>query len=623
MEMMSTRWLEWRSFAWWVGLLIVVIAVPGWVQPAQEAKSAWLTAAGAAGWAVVGLRGRTRAWIPWALLLPVGFLAISVSWAAGAPLGLQRLQWFMAALGITLAAGVELPRLFLGIEVGATLHALVILFEGLTGRGIWGEIGPSGFFVNGNMAAFPLLFCLARRLWLGYENPQGLGYQYLVPGLWLLALSLTQSRLQTGVACAALGAWSFAWALKEEGEGRIRAAGLALLTFGALAGVHAFGWILIPAGIAAGWWGMRRQVFGLRPTRPLTAVFLVFGLASGAMWSTAGRHHTGGKLALAGAPDKNWEVRKHYYQIALHGWMSAPLQGTGLGSARAEAPRFSDKSLPPVTSGFGDFMRPNTLHSDWLELLMEGGLAFMVLLGAGWFLDRRQNRDSGWGMGRWIVGLPCLAVGLLDFPFHKPFGILVGTVMLAGTSMVRRCRAWERIAALALAGTLLIAALGGIWAASRRPRVESLFRTGQHSQEAYEAANRILTVAPWDPELRDLRDKALIQWSVAKEAKVPMEILASRLGEALAGDPWDHHLLLRSMQVAKSRGQVAEVADYSARYAEAAPADPDRYLRLARDARAAGRLDAVRILVDQAQRQPGFTAEHRKRAELLKMSSSP
>lgn len=115
-------------------------------------------------------------------------------------------------------------------------------------------------------------------------------------------------------------------------------------------------------------------------------------------------------------------ARYEIFKAALALFRNFPWLGSGIGT-------FGDL-LFPYQSGEMPYYYYVYAHSDWLQLLVESGLAGFVLLGAGWLIfftslvqqwgQRRDTFARGLGLG----GIAALGAGafhaLVDFPFHIP-----------------------------------------------------------------------------------------------------------------------------------------------------------------------------------------------------------
>lgn len=586
---------------------MVTAAVPGWVQPAMEAKSLALVLTGSLGWGLLAFRGHFSAVLGWSMMLPVAYLLISSFWSINPLPGLLRMNWVFASMGIAFGLSQEKERqgLFQGLAWGTTLHAVLLIGEAITGLTWMGGEGAGGLFFNSNMAATPLLGCIA----LGLFGEFILGTQSFRKHLpiWLLALFLCMSRLQIGLGCALI----LIWALMSGPRGRLSQnlpwIGITLGSIWWIFRIHSWAWMLggpISLGV---WWARKeRKAVILQP-------FLAVGICLSMVLGAAGTYRPGSqaasKVSRTANSDNNWLVRKHYYRIALQGWAESPLWGLGLGSARGEAPRFVDKTLPSKMSGFGDFIRPNNLHSDWLEITMEGGILLWIFWLIGLWMDRKYSKSTFKKVALIISAL--LIAGVFDFPLHKPFAIVfVVVLLLPSDGATRILSPWEKGASWASAFALALVGLGAAYASHLRPKVEMGFRSRLSPEDSLKGSQLIERLSAFDPDLTDLAAKSLVQWGASPLGQADGRRQARLLDAALKKDPWDHHLILRRMQLAKQLGESEIGRAMAEKYSIAAPADPDRFLRLARDSAANGNSKAAELLVVQAQRQPGWEPRH-------------
>lgn len=608
--------------AFLLGFLIVVAYVPAWSQPALEPKSLFLFIVGGLAWLWAARRKAPLRAHPWALLLPAFWLLLSALWSPGAHFGLQRMFWLIAALGIggLLSARKDFDRLMGGFMLGTGIHALLIvcqwipqtralLPQGLASDAFQG-IGR-GLFHNTNMAVQPMLIAVS---WLLLSPREGAD-RISLNLVWLLpAIALTQSRFGTAVCCALL-AYVATRALKEAASLSGRAISGACIA-GAIAWAvlaHRWGWVVPVLGVVLGLVRCGHS----RPTSPgpcpRWALLAGIVLSLGVGWQVYTVKNLPLAAAAPGAPvvegDASLKQRTSYYRAGFLAFLDRPLWGQGLGAARVLYPNYVDRNRPAIENAYGDFRRPNNLHSEYLELLMEGGLVLLLLIGVGFWLDRRA---SG-GTSRAVLLVPIAGMALLDFPFHNPLGLFWAGICLG---MVRpgealRSPLWGRGLQVLLGIGLL--ALGGLQflAASRQTPVAQAFLGGRESAQAFERAKELWGLYPFSADIFDLYSKSAIQSAPTGKPG------ARELREILALDPWDHHLLLGCAQAARREGDARVAQECLERYGRVAPRDPDRYIRLAKDALVQGKEGPARMLLQEARKQPGFSPAHQQRIEAL------
>lgn len=604
------------------GFTTVVVYIPGWSQPSIEPKSALLLAAGAVAWGWLGWRGRPMARYPWALLLPIGWLLFSAFWSPAPFFGLQRIMWLLAALGAGTLLSEEAPfQLFMkGFLVGTGIHASLILLQWIPparallplslGADPFQGIGR-GLFHNTNMAALPLVILVGwlllserGRAWMGHLG-------------WALpALALTQSRLGIGV-CSGIAAYvALRQACSKEPVPRtwFKAAPLFLLALAWSLTAHRWGWLL-PAGGALLALVRRQEEAGPvrlgRYARFLPALGLVLAVLAGLATrapKNAAQTLVRGTLIQG---DVSLSQRLSYYRAGALAFLDRPFSGHGLGSARPIYPQYVDRNRPAAEIAYGDFQRPNNLHSEPLEWLVEGGLPLAVLALLGLWLDR--NSPTPRSRGALLV--PVALIALLDFPFHTPLGLLwVGITLAPRPSEVPTGRVTRLLHGTAALGLLILAGFQ-IRVARLRPGIEQQFLASDHPSRTLEGARSLWKHYSSSPDIFDLYSKSAIQNAATTLDATTLE----ELDQLLRRDPFDHHLLLCRAQVAHRLGDQRTAQSLLTRYAAVAPRDPDRYLRLARTALDQGKPESARQLILEAQRQPGFSPRHGQLIEELSL----
>ncbi|MBK8793509.1 MAG: O-antigen ligase family protein [Holophaga sp.] len=616
-----------RYFAFLFGFAMLVAYAPGWSQPAMEPKSALLLLAGGFSWGWLSFKGRPLGKVPWTVVLPLGWLLLTAFWSPAPFLGLQRVLWFLAACGIAsyLCETEDFNSFMKGVLAGTSLHALLIFLQWVPS--IRAALPPSigldlqqgigrGFFHNTNMAAQPLLLVAA---WLVLSPPQqrAWGRIHLI---WVLpALHLTDSRLAIGV-CTAMLAFSALKSLKGvqfKGstcwEGYLLA-GLALL-WSLL--VHRWGWLFPLVGMAAGYLkptgGDSRE--SLNPGPGLRAVILGVGLSVVFALPSLPTHSIKGPVTSQ-LNVVSSSQRSSYYHAGLLAFLDNPFLGQGLGSARPLYPKFVDRARPSNDIAYGDFTRPNNLHSEPLEILVEGGLALVLFLALGLWLDSKAEEKT---IRPWAL-LPLLGLCLLDFPLHNPFGMLwFAVAIMPSTNRQARPSYAVRLVSGAASALLVIFGLSRAWTATQRPVILETFGRQGSPVETHHLATRAWKRYPFDAELFDLYSKA----AITRIALAPNADSAPELDYLLNLDPNDHHLLLARAQLARKLGDQVKAKECLSRYEEVAPMDPERFLRFAKDALDSGRPAAALVLLDAAEKQPGFGPSHRITTNMLRAKAIP
>lgn len=615
-----------KLLAFLFGFTIVVAHVPAWSQPSIEPKSVMLLVAGALAWGWLAWKGRPMAHYPGALLLPVGWLLLSAFWSPAPFFGLQRIIWLLAAMGVGTLLSEEghFPPFMKGFLAGTGIHASLIVLQWIPpirallppslGADPFQGIGR-GLFHNTNMAALPLVIVVG---WLLLSER---GRPWLGHLCWALpVLTLTQSRLGMGV-CSGIAAYSVLrqyYSTESANRTWFKTVPLLILAFAWSLTAHRWGWLL-PAGgtflaVAQKQKGTGAVRFG-RFTKLLPAIGLSLAILAGLATrapKSASQTLVQGTLIQG---DVSLSQRLSYYRVAALAFLDHPFTGQGLGSARPIYPQYVDRNRPAAEIAYGDFQRPNNLHSEPLEWLVEGGLPVVIMVLLGLWLDRNSSHALE---ARSTLLVPVALVALLDFPFHNPLGLLWVGVTLAPLAQATEGptgRATRFLHGITALGLLVLAGLQ-VRVAALRPGIERQFLASAQPSQTLEGARSLWKCYPFAPDLFDLYSKATIQ----KAAATPDASTTQELDQLLKSDPFDHHLLLARAQVARRSGDQPTAQSLLNRYAAVAPRDPDRYLRLAKTALEQGKPESARQLILEAQRQPGFSPRH---ARLIEELSSP
>jgi hypothetical protein len=607
-----------------LGFIMVSAHVPWWSQPAIEPKSIALLAFGGLAWCWLSWKNRPIGRYPWTFLLPFGWLLLTSFWSPAPFLGFQRILWVSAACGIGTFCSDEncFDHFMRGFLTGSALHAIFIFMQWIppirmllppsVGFDAYQGIGR-GLFHNTNMAAQPLLF-LAAWLLLYSKHTRHWGRGHLV---WVIpALTLTQSRLAIA-ACAGIIAFH---AVRERQKSSNATAllltmGLQLLmAFAYSLTAHRWGWIFPAMGCALAFSSTEGDP--LPPWRPLQQWLLYSGLivaiAAGMGTYAMKNSPKDSTQNIAVQGDMSLSQRRSYYRVGTLAFLDSPLIGQGLGSARPLFPHFVDRNHPAMEIAYGDMLRPNNLHSEPIELLVEGGMLLWVLLLIGFRLDYKGS----FHFRRAILVFPLLGLALLDFPLHSPIGPL-----WLGLSLVciedKYIRVNSSFTTRILYGTLGLGLLllAGVQArvSQMRPYVERQFLSMKYPIQTNQQARSLWKAYPFSADLFDLYSKSTIQAAAAS----PTHAMSDELDHLLRLDPWDHHLLLARAQMARRNGDTAIAQACLDQYTLVAPKDPARYIRLAKDALIAGRNDQARILAEEAEKQPGFDATQKRQIEQL------
>jgi hypothetical protein len=134
--------------------------------------------------------------------------------------------------------------------------------------------------------------------------------------------------------------------------------------------------------------------------------------------------------SIGGPPDPSGSFRLGLWSDALTAFRASPAVGQGLGA-------FAD-ALPPGKTVAGE-LRVEHAENDYLEMLVEGGVASAALLVAGlvlifrWCFAARDRRGLGRGLA---LGGAAALVGvavhsLVDFPLRLPAVAAAATMALA------------------------------------------------------------------------------------------------------------------------------------------------------------------------------------------------
>ena len=623
------------KFAFLLGFLLIVAHVPSWGQPAMDPKSILLLTAGGLSWLWISVKGIPMARLPWVFTLPFGWLLITAVWSPSPFLGMQRVLWAIAAVGIgTLLSEKKTFESFLyGFLAGTAIHSALIFLQWIPSVRSWlpSSLGIDAFqgigrglFHNTNMAALPLMLMVT---WIALDQwPSTKRMTWHL--LWVLpTLSLTQSRWSAAV-CAGILAYAFMRDFLENHPSWGAAPQLCLGVLLALAWsltAQRFGWVLPTFGVFIAW-GPRGQK-SLAPEEHipqypifagliLAILFGVSALAPKNQPSEAFRSHVqGGTSSSPG--DVSLSQRLSYYRCATFAILDNPIGGQGLGSARTLYPFYVEKDRPAIEVAYGDFQRPNNLHSEPLELLMEGGLMLLMLVAFGYWADRFTPLR----FERITLIVPLAVFAILDFPLHNPPGVvwlLLCLIPSPDLATESRHTGWgTRVFSCALGLILMGLARNQTYCAQNQPKLEHQFFGLKAPEATHLATCALWNTFPFSVGLFDLVEKSVVQAASAN----PNQKYVHELDQLLHKDPWDHHLLLAQAQLARKLGDSSSASHYLERYRLVAPRDPNRYLRLARDASAQGNLVAVDLLLNEARRQPGFNETHQAESEIIRQSN--
>lgn len=480
-----------------------------------------------------------------------------------------------------------------------------------------------GLLHNTNYAAQPLVLV---GCWLLLRKSSlGRGHEHW-HFLWILpALALTHSRFSIGITALFL-AMAATSSLAQQPLRSLRAApqGMILLLAVVWAGrQHPLGSILPLLGAGLVLLARRREPLGLpsslRGIGSMKPVGVVVGLVLALLLALPGVRTQSRKVQAGGTAANSSAQRVSYLKVTVNALLDQPLIGHGLGATRPIFPKYVDRDEPALKSAYGDFVRPNVLHSEPLQCLLEGGLLLAVWVGLGLWLERRGGAAS-WGE-RTPLLLPLLLMCLMDFPLRNPLG-MAWLGILVGTSGCDRPPHKIELGVFALLGALL-AFLGWqqVVVAQRRPSVEAAFGQVRDPGSTLIASRMLWQRFPVDPELFDLYSKSVVQASASPGQGAG---IVGELDQLLAQDPHDHHLLLARAQLARRQGDEPWAKACLEHYAEVAPRDPARYLRLATDALKMGNRQGALLLLQEAERQPGFgTSEALRVEQLRKFAMAP
>lgn len=292
---------------------------------------------------------------------------------------------------------IAFMEVLLGLmQVAGGLHSP--LFFGVLTFGV-----PVGSFANRNHFANYLAMALAAYLWLSYESVRAHGADRANPSF--------TSRHRAGL-----------WA-----------AGGLLLVLGILMsrsrGGAIFGLSTAALGLAAVSLRVNGRSHALRVALPLVGVVVIGAAALIGFEAVTSRLSAEQVAASAG-------FRGELARTSLQGALALWPWGSGWGTYDMVYPRFQPPSLP----GFA-----NHAHMDYIEMLFEGGILFVVFAAAflwlagerAWRLartalrDRRLERDA---MAATLCGLGLLGLllhSLVDFNLRIPANAILGA-LLAG-----------------------------------------------------------------------------------------------------------------------------------------------------------------------------------------------
>jgi O-antigen ligase len=344
---------------------------------------------GAGGWRTLSVSPDATAASLLALLPPLaGFMAAALC-------SLDQLRWLLRLVCLTGVLQVVVGLLQLGSS------DLSFWYFGQMSYGT-----PIGTFANRNLFANYVAMTLACYLWLWYDA-------------WRTAARNFGHRTRTGP-----NSWQ---------RSALWAAGALVLVVGVLMarsrGGALFGLsVVILAALAV---GVRVQGFtrGWRIALAVAAVFAV-----GAV-TLIGVDVVGSRLT-AEQVSSSANFRAELARTALHGALAFLPFGSGWGTFAMVYPRFQ----PPSITGFA-----NHAHNDYVELLFEGGVLFVIpaiafaglCIRRAWKLMRAAQRGAALdreAMAAVICGLGLLGLLLhacIDFPLRIPANATLGA-LLAG-----------------------------------------------------------------------------------------------------------------------------------------------------------------------------------------------
>jgi hypothetical protein len=332
----------------------------------------------------------------------LGPSATSASLLAGIPIAAALLLGYLASLSqlrllLRAVVAIAFAETLLGLlQIGGGEHSP--LFFGVLSFG-----PPVGTFSNRNHFANYLAMALAAYLWLAYENVRAHGAD-------------RRSRSFTRRHRVAL------WA-----------AGGLVLVLGILMsrsrGATFFGLGTAALGLAAVSLRVNGWTRGLRLAVPLFAL-LVVGAAALVGFDAVTSRLTAGQLASSAG------FRGELARTSLHGALAFWPLGSGWGTYPMVYPRFQPASLP----GFA-----NHAHMDYIEMLFEGGIFFVLLAAAFMWLaggralrlittalrERTLDREA---MAAALCGVGLLGLllhSLVDFNLRIPANAILGA-LLAG-----------------------------------------------------------------------------------------------------------------------------------------------------------------------------------------------
>jgi O-antigen ligase len=130
---------------------------------------------------------------------------------------------------------------------------------------------------------------------------------------------------------------------------------------------------LLPLVLLAIWALVHRPLADLGRIRFVPALVILAGVALLVLWALRD-----GNVALAGVADRFVFDEEYRGELWRDAWfMAQRAWPAGIGLGGAEAALVAAERLEVL-----DPMLPNRVHNDYLELLLEGGLPAVVLLGA-------------------------------------------------------------------------------------------------------------------------------------------------------------------------------------------------------------------------------------------------
>lgn len=379
--------------------LLLLASSPAWlamVQLTPLPPGVWLKLSGREPYqqALQAAGGSLTTWRP----ISVAAESTAASLLAGIPLIASGLVGYLASLGqlrliLRLVVGLAFAQVLLAVLQMAGGEASPLYFGLQSNR-------PVGTFANSNHLANYLCMALVALIWLAYESRR------------------TRVRADTSVS-RGTPALALAWAggalLLILGIIMTRSRGAALVGIPTAAAAFAFVFLRLEGAAQA-----RRFVL------PVIAVLIAAAVATVGLDTATSRASTGD---LAGAAGYRALLAGSSFDGALAYW---PL-GSGWGTYPLVYPRFQ----PVEIAGFA-----NHAHMDYVELLFEGGILFVLCaLVFAWLatrrvvrlatLERRQHALAPQSMAVVLCGLALLTLllhSLVEFNMRIPAIAILGAL---------------------------------------------------------------------------------------------------------------------------------------------------------------------------------------------------